>query len=224
MQQAAEPCCLWHSRELSLCYPEALAAHLQSLLFEDAPSSAAPLVSCAYRLGKWKAAQKKPRAVLVELTTVSAKHKTFKASSRLRASRIRLSDEDLTPQQMQQRKGLSTDFLGVKIRGFKPLFRGTTLKYRDGGVVRQCAKGGANKIRAPAPTVPGPRPARRPEHINVAMDLPEVLRQAGVSVSKEFDLGPALPFTMGTAGSDSEFQDCAKATASASGLMGAFLG
>ncbi len=210
--------------ESSACAtPEALAAHLQSLLFEDAPSSAAPVVSCAYRLGKWKAAQKKPRAVLVELTTVSAKHRAFKASSRLRASRIRL-DEDLTPQQMQQRKGLSTDFLGLKIRGFKPFFRGTTLKYRDGGVVRQCAKGGANKIRAPAPTVPGPRPARRPEHTNVAMDPAEVLRQAGVSVSEEFDLGPALPFTMGTAGSDSEFQACASPTASASGLMGAFLG
>ena len=92
---------------------------------------------------KWKAAQKKPRAVLVELTTVSAKHRAFKASSCLRASH-----EDLTPQQMQQRKGLSSDFLGLKVRGFKPFFRGTTLKYRDGGVVRQCAKGGANKISA----------------------------------------------------------------------------
>ncbi len=133
--------------ESSACTtPEALAAHLHSLLFGDVPSSAAPLVSCAYRLGKWKAAQKKPRAVLVELTTVSAKHRAFKASSRLRASHIRL-DEDLTPQQMHQRKGLSSDFLGLKVRGFKPFFRGTTLKYRDGGVVRQCAKGGANKIR-----------------------------------------------------------------------------
>ena len=121
------------------------------------------------------------------------------------------------------RKGLSSDFLGLKVRGFKPFFRGTTLKYRDGGVVRQCAKGGANKIRAPAPTVPGPRPARRPEHTNVAMDPAEVLRQAGVSVSKEFDLGPALPFTMGTAGSDSEFQDCASPTASASRLMGTLI-
>ncbi len=166
-------------------------------------------------LGQVKAAQEKPRAVLVELTTVSAKHRAFKASSCLRASHIRL-DEDLTPQQTQQGKGLSSDFLGLKVRGFKPFFRGTTLKYRDGGVVRQCAKGGANKIRAPAPTVPGPRPAHRPEHTNVAMDPAEVLRQAGVSVSKEFDLGPALPFTMGTAGSDSEFHDCASPTASAS--------
>ena len=95
------------------------------------------------------------------------------------------------------------------------LFRGTT---------RQCGKGGANKIRAPAPTVPGPRPAHRPEHTNVAMDPAEVLRQAGVSVSKEFDLGPALHFTMGTAGSDSEFHDCASPTASASRLMGTFSG
>ncbi|DBA85832.1 TPA: hypothetical protein ACH3X1_005381 [Trebouxia sp. C0004] len=121
--------------ESSACAtPEALAAlhaHVQSLLFEGVASSAAPLVSCAYRLGKWKVAQKKPRAVLVELTTMSAKHRAFKASSRLRASRIRL-DEDLTTQQMQQRKGLSSDFLGLKVRGFKPFFRGTTLKYRDG--------------------------------------------------------------------------------------------
>ena len=56
------------------------------------------------------------------------------------------------------------------------------------------------------------------------MDPAEVLRQAGVSVSKEFDLGPALPFTMGTAGSDSEFHDCASPTASASRLMGTFSG
>ena len=118
----------------------------------------------------------------------------------------------------------ASDFLGLKVRGFKPFFRGTTLKYRDGGVVRQCAKGGANKIRAPAPTVPGPRPAHRPEHTNVAMDPAEDLRQAGVSVSKEFDLGPAPPFTMGTAGSDSEFHDCASPTASASRLMGTFSG
>ncbi len=189
-----------------MCYPEALAAHLQSLLFEDAPSSAAPLVSCAYRLGNWKAAQKKPRAVLVELTTVSAKHRAFKASSRLRASRIRLSDEDLTPQQMQQRKGLSTDFLGVKIRGFKPLFRGTTLKYRDGGVVRQCAKGGANKIRAPTPTVPGPRPARRP---NVAMDPAEVLRQAGVS-ARSLILGQPCLLPWGLRGLTANFRTVPK--------------
>ncbi|DBA81987.1 TPA: hypothetical protein ACH3X1_007690 [Trebouxia sp. C0004] len=140
---------------------EALAADVQGLLFEDVPSLAAPLVSCAYRLRKWNVAQKKPRAVMVELITMSAKHRAFKASGCLRASRICL-DEDLTTQQKQQCTGLSSDFLGLNIRGFKPFFRGTNLKYRDGGVVHQCAKVGANKIRAPAPTVPGPRPDHRP--------------------------------------------------------------
>ncbi|DBA98141.1 TPA: hypothetical protein ACH3X1_014760 [Trebouxia sp. C0004] len=131
--------------ESSACAtPEALAAHVQSRLCTCAKPavrgctqlSSAP---CQLRLplGQVEGGQKKPRAVLVELTTVSVKHRAFKASSRLRASRIRL---------------------GLKVRGFKPFSRGTTLKYRDGGAVRQCAKGGANKIRAPAPTVPGPRP------------------------------------------------------------------
>ena len=55
------------------------------------------------------------------------------------------------------------------------------------------------------------------------MDPTGVLRQAGVSVNREFDFEPALPFTMGTVGSDStgEFQDCASPTASASGHMSA---
>ncbi len=56
------------------------------------------------------------------------------------------------------------------------------------------------------------------------MDPAEVLRQAGVTVSREVDFGPAMPFTMGIVGSDSEFHDCASPTASASGLMGTFSG
>ena len=58
----------------------------------------------------------------------------------------------------------------------------------------------------------------------MAMDPAEVLRQAGVTVSREVDFGPAMPFTMGIVGSDSEFHDCASPTASASGLMGTFSG
>ncbi len=84
-------------------------------------------------------------------------------------------------------------------------------------------QGRANKIRPPAPTVPGPRPVQRPEHTSVAMDSTVVLRQAGVLVSRELDFGPALPFTLGTVGSDGKFQDCASPTTSASGLIGAFL-
>ena len=82
----------------------------------------------AYRLGKLKQDQQdrlqlKPRAMLVELTSVAAKHTAFQASSRLRAARIRL-DEDLTPQQMQQRRGLSAGFQCLKARGYKPFFGG----------------------------------------------------------------------------------------------------
>ncbi|KAA6427463.1 hypothetical protein WJX79_003764 [Trebouxia sp. C0005] len=109
----------------------------------------------------------------------------------------------------------------IETTGFKPFFRDTTLKYRDGGVVRQCAKGGANKIRAPAPTVPGPRPAHRPEHTNVAWILLSSCGRLVCQPSGSLIFRPALPFTMGTAGSDSEYQECASPTASASGLMGA---
>ena len=156
--------------------------------------------------------------MLVELVAVSAKHRAFQASKRLRAARIRL-DDDLTPQQMQQRRGLSSDFLCLKTRGFKPFFRGTTLKYRDGLVLRSCAKGEANKIRPPAPTVFQPHPAQKPAHA-VAMDPTEVLRQAGVSVTRT-PYTPLVPrlFTMGvssggsashldTDDADSEFEDC----------------
>ena len=69
-----------------------------------------------------KQEQLKPRAALVELISVSAKQTAFQASSRLRAARA-LLDEDLIPQQMQQRKGLSTDFQGLEARGYKPFFR-----------------------------------------------------------------------------------------------------
>ena len=70
--------------------PEALTTTCKVCCSRIYPAQQRALVSCANRLGKWKVAQKKPRAVLVELTTVSAKHRAFKASSRLRADSIRL--------------------------------------------------------------------------------------------------------------------------------------
>ena len=98
---------------------------MQGVLFQTAPASGLPIVRSAYRLGKWKQDQLKRRAVLVELTSVAVKHTAFQASSWLRADRIRLH-EDLTPQQVQQRRGLSTDFQCLKARGYKPFFRGGT--------------------------------------------------------------------------------------------------
>lgn len=169
--------------------PAALAKHIQKVLFEAAPASQPTAVCNAFRLGKWRADQQKPRAILVELLSVSAKHVAFQASSRLRAAGIRL-DEDLTPKQLQGRRALSYDFLRLKSRGYKPFFRGATLKYRDGAVVCKCAHGEANKVVADAvraaQTAPftsaRPPQHRRPEHTSVAMDPAEFLRQAAVTI------------------------------------------
>ena len=166
--------------------PAEPARHLLGILFQAAPATELATVRSAYRLGKWKQGQLKPRAVLVELMLVGAKHTAFQASSRLRAARIRL-DEDLTPQQMQQRKGLSTDFQCLKARGYKPFFRGATLKYRDGLVICKCARGEANKVvaaAAQAARAAAPPPARqpRPQRTAVAIAPSEVLHQSGVAM------------------------------------------
>ena len=134
---------------VALSTPAALACHMQELLFQTATGSELTKVRSAFRLGKWKQDQGKPRAVLVELLSVAAKHTAFQASKRLRAMKVRL-DEDLTPQQMKTRRGLSTDFQCLKSCGYKPFFRGITLRYRDGALIRKCARGEANKVVAAA--------------------------------------------------------------------------
>ncbi|DBA94114.1 TPA: hypothetical protein ACH3X1_001754 [Trebouxia sp. C0004] len=49
----------------------------------------ASILTRAFRLGKWRQDQGKPRAVLVELLSVAAKHTAFQASKRLRDLKIR---------------------------------------------------------------------------------------------------------------------------------------
>ncbi|DBA79923.1 TPA: hypothetical protein ACH3X1_008134 [Trebouxia sp. C0004] len=75
----------------------------------------------------------------------------------------------------------STDFqctdTCLKARGYKPFFRGPTLRYRDGTLIRKCARGEANKVvaaapqaaRATAPPPPRQQPAQEP-CVAVAMD------------------------------------------------------
>ena len=168
----------------SLYTPLALAEHVSQLLSEGAPRKVA--VSTAFRLGKWRSDQKKPRAVLVELQTVADKH--FKGSQHLRGKKIRL-DDDLTPQQMQQRREWSSDFLCLKARGYKPFFRGATLKYRDGAAVKTCTKGEANKVVATAaaqaqafPMAAARGQATPPRRNAVAIDPTMVLQQASITV------------------------------------------
>jgi len=124
---------------------------------------------------------------------VAAKHTAFQASKRLRAMKVRL-DEDLTPQQMKTRRGLSTDFQCLKSRGYKPFFRGITLRYRDGALIRKCARGEANKVvaaAAQAARAAAPPPSRQQQaqepRVPVAMDPSVLLHQHGISLDELSD-------------------------------------
>ena len=177
---------------MALNTPAALACHMQGLPFRRTGSELTKVRS-AFRLGKWKQDQGKPRAVLVELLSVAAKHTAFQASKRLGAMKVRL-DEDLTPQQMKTRRGLSTDFQCLKAGGYKPFFRGITLRCRDGPLIRKCAWGKANKVVAAAaqaawataPPTPRQQQAQEPR-VPVAMDPSVHLHQHGISLDELSD-------------------------------------
>ncbi len=100
--------------------------------------------------------------------------------------KVRL-DEDLTPQQMKTPRGLSTDFQWLKACGYKPFFRGITLRCKDGALIRKCAQGKANKVMAAAAqaaratTPPPPRQQQAQEpRVPVAMDPSVLLHQHGI--------------------------------------------
>ncbi|DBA89192.1 TPA: hypothetical protein ACH3X1_016342 [Trebouxia sp. C0004] len=134
------------------------------------------MVRSAFRLGKWRRDQGKPRAVLVELLFVAAKHIAFQASNRLRDLKIRL-DEDLTPQQMKTRRGLSTDFQCLKSRGYK---------LSSEGEANKVVAAAAQAARATTPPPPRQQQAQEP-HATMAMDLSALLHQHGISLDQLFD-------------------------------------
>ncbi|DBA84916.1 TPA: hypothetical protein ACH3X1_005928 [Trebouxia sp. C0004] len=123
-------------------------------------------------------------AVMLELLSVAAKHTAFQASKRLRDLKIRL-DEDLTPQRTKTRRGLSTDFQCLNVRGYKPFFRVPTLRYRNGTLIRKCAGGKANKVvaaAAQAARATAPPPPSQEPRLTVAMDPSALLHQFGISI------------------------------------------
>ena len=72
---------------------------------------------------------------------------------------------------------------------YKPFFRGATLKYRDGPLIRKCARGEANKVvasAAQAARATAPPPARQPrphdQRTSVAINPSEVLHPAGFTM------------------------------------------
>lgn len=97
------------------------------------------------------------RAVLVHVSTQTAKHVAFKLSPQLRRSGLHLADEP-TPKQLKAQKGLAADFSGLKPKGFPPFFRRGELIYRDQGVNRTCKKKGPSMcLPLPAPPLPPPQ-------------------------------------------------------------------
>jgi len=70
----------------------------------------------------------------------------------------------------------------------QPFFRGATLKYRDGALIRKCAWGEANKVvaaaaqaaRATAPIPPRHQQTQELRRTSVAMDPSVLLHQHGV--------------------------------------------
>ena len=117
-------------------------------------------------------------------------------------------NEDLTPQQMRQRRGLPPDYQLLKARGYKPFFRGPTLKYRDGALVRKCAQGEADKVVAAAAqagrasTLLPPR-RQQPGRVSVAMDPSVLLRQHGV-IGLDSDLDSVIARAAQAAAADAE--------------------
>ncbi|DBA78016.1 TPA: hypothetical protein ACH3X1_009108 [Trebouxia sp. C0004] len=81
---------------------------------------------------------------------------------------------------MKTRRGLSTDFRCLKSHGYKPFFRGVTLRYRDGALIRKFARSEANKVVAAAAQA-----ARAQEpRVTVAMDPSALLHQHGISLDQ----------------------------------------
>ena len=119
-------------------------------------------------------------------------------------------DDDLNPQQMQQRKGLSAEFLCLKTRGYKPFFRGAILKYKDGQVIRTCGRGEANKAvpsRTPQASAQAPpasvrlaagRPMPAPRRQSLAAH-PTFVLQSGVTILPEASTAQAAARAAATA-------------------------
>ncbi|DBA97443.1 TPA: hypothetical protein ACH3X1_015161 [Trebouxia sp. C0004] len=152
--------------------PAALACHMQGLTFQTATSSELTMVKSAFWLGKWRQDQSKPHAVLVELLSVAAKQTAFQAFKPLSVPE------------------------GPWLQRF---FKGPTLMYRDGALIRKCAWGDTNKVvaaaaqaaRATAPPPPRQQQAQEPR-VTVAMDPSALLHQHGISLDQLSDPSSAV--------------------------------
>ena len=131
-------------------------------LFPVAEGPAAPLLD-ARRLGApGPPGRSRPRPLLINFASVSAKHAALKHSKVLRSRQVYL-DEDLTPAQRAARTALRPRYMTAKAAGHQPFWRGERLFVRVGGRVGEVLSEARPPSGAPAPgTAPasgGPAPS-----------------------------------------------------------------
>ena len=74
------------------------------------------------------------------------KHTFLKHVKHLKEVGLRY-DDDLTRLQQKQRQDLSADFNTLKSTGHKPIYRGSSLKFRHADKTRTCERDGANRVQ-----------------------------------------------------------------------------
>ena len=96
------------------------------------------------RLGTYCPNKKGPRPIRVMFDSLDDKHAFFKHAHHLKDVGLRY-DDDLTRLQQQQRQELSADFNILKSKGYKPFYRGSSLKFRNADKTFTCKRDGANR-------------------------------------------------------------------------------
>ena len=96
------------------------------------------------RLGTYCHDQKRPRPVRMTFGSNNDKHAFLKHAKHLKEIGFRY-DDDLTRLQQKERQDLSADFNTLKTKGHKPVYRGSSLKFRHADKTRTCRRNGASR-------------------------------------------------------------------------------
>ena len=114
--------------------------------FQDSEDRDSVLLPCNFqRIGKYSRDQQRPRQARVTFSTMRAKHVFLRLAKELRQNKVR-TDDDLTRIQQKERRELSADFQGLKMKGYQPYFRGSEFYFN--GSMHTCRLGKAGTIAA----------------------------------------------------------------------------
>ena len=92
------------------------------------------------RVGKLLTGKQKARLLRVTFNSLYVKHQLLSHAKDLREAGIRI-DDDLTRKQQDERQTFDSDFKQLKVKGYKPFFRGSQLRYQCNGQLFSCNKG-----------------------------------------------------------------------------------